>query len=66
MLAVGLKLKGKSEHMIVDAEDALIATLKAKTQHVDAQIMYVRGQIDGATPGTHLTCSRTISDWKQR
>jgi len=42
LFAVGLKLKGKSEHMIVDAEDALIAALKAKTQHVDAQIMYVR------------------------
>jgi hypothetical protein len=26
--AVGLKLKGKSEHVIVDAEDALIAALK--------------------------------------
>lgn len=40
--AVGLKLKGKSEHVIVDAEDALIAALKVKTKHTDAQIMYVR------------------------
>lgn len=40
--AVGLKLKGKSEHIIVDAEDALIAALKAKTQFTEAQIMYVR------------------------
>jgi hypothetical protein len=40
--AVGLKLKGKSEHVIVDAEDALIAALKVKTKHADAQIMYVR------------------------
>ena len=40
--AVGLKLKGKSEHVIVDAEDALVAALKVKTKHADAQIMYVR------------------------
>jgi hypothetical protein len=40
--AVGLKLKGKSEHVIVDAEDALIAALKVKTKHADAEIMYVR------------------------
>jgi hypothetical protein len=40
--AVGLKLKGKSEHVIVDAEDALIAALKVKARHVDALIMYVR------------------------
>ena len=42
LYAVGLKQKGKSEHVIVDAEDALIAALKVKTKHVDAQIMYVR------------------------
>ena len=42
LYAVGLKLKGKSEHVIVDAEDALIAELKVKANHVDAQIMYVR------------------------
>ena len=40
--AVGLKLKRKSEHIIVEAEDALIAALKAKTEYVEAQIMYVR------------------------
>jgi hypothetical protein len=39
---VGLKLKTKSDHIAVEAEDALIAALKAKTEHPEAQIMYVR------------------------
>jgi len=39
---VGLKLKAKSDHIAVEAEDALIAALKAKTQHPEARIMYVR------------------------
>ena len=39
---VGLKLKGKCEHIAVDAEDALIAALKAKAQHPESTIMYVR------------------------
>ncbi len=42
--AVGLKLKSKSEHVIVDAEDALIAALKVKAERREAQIMYVRRQ----------------------
>ena len=41
---VGLKHKGKVNHVVVDAEDALIAALKAKTEHPEAQIMYVRPQ----------------------
>jgi hypothetical protein len=41
---VGLKHKGKVNHLVVDAEDALIAALKAKTEHPDATIMYVRPQ----------------------
>jgi hypothetical protein len=40
--AVGLKAAGKSEHTIVDAEDALIAALKVTVQRPDAEIMYVR------------------------
>jgi hypothetical protein len=40
--AVGLKANGKSEHMVVDAEDALIAALKVKMQRPEAEIMYVR------------------------
>jgi hypothetical protein len=41
---VGLKHKGKVNHVVVDAEDALIAALKAKTEHPEALIMYVRPQ----------------------
>ena len=41
---VGLKLKGRSDHLSVDAEDALIAALKAKTKQPDATVMYVRRQ----------------------
>ncbi len=39
---VGLKLKTKADHIVVDAEDALIAALKVKTDQPDARIMYVR------------------------
>jgi hypothetical protein len=39
---VGLKLKGKADHFVVDAEDALIAALKVKAEHPEARIMYVR------------------------
>ncbi len=41
---VGVKLKGRSDHMTVCAEDALIAALKAKTQQPDCVVMYVRRQ----------------------
>jgi hypothetical protein len=40
--AVGLKTNGKSEHTVVDADDALIAALKVKMQRPEAEIMYVR------------------------
>jgi hypothetical protein len=41
---VGLKHTGEVNHVLVDAEDALIAALKAKTEHPEALIMYVRPQ----------------------
>lgn len=41
---VGLKLKSSAEHVLVDAEDALIAALKVKAERPDALIMYVRRQ----------------------
>ena len=41
---VGLKHKGKVSHVVVDAEDGLIAALKTKVQHPEALIMYVRPQ----------------------
>ena len=43
--AVGFKLQGKTGHVVVDAEDALIAALKVKMQQrPEALIAYVRQQ----------------------
>ena len=39
---VGLKADGKTDHTLVDAEDALIAALKVKMQRPEAEILYVR------------------------
>ena len=39
---VGRKLNGRTEHVVVDAEDALIAALKIKVECPEALIMYVR------------------------
>jgi hypothetical protein len=39
---VGLRVKGKADRIVVDAEDALIAVLKAKADQPAAAIMYVR------------------------
>jgi hypothetical protein len=41
---VGLKQKGRSGHLHVDAEDALVAALKAKTQQPESAVTYVRRQ----------------------
>jgi hypothetical protein len=41
---VGLKLNGESDHIVIDAEDALAAALKVKTESAKAVIMYVRPQ----------------------
>ena len=41
---VGLKTNGKADRIVVDAEDALIAALKVKTEQPEAVIMYVRPQ----------------------
>ena len=42
--AVGLKFQGKTGHVVVDAEDALIAALKVKIQRPEVLIAYVRQQ----------------------
>jgi hypothetical protein len=42
--AVGMKIRNKADQMTVEAEDALIAALKAKTAHPEAAITYVRKQ----------------------
>jgi hypothetical protein len=39
---VGLKAGGKTDHALVEADDALIAALKVKMQRPDAEILYVR------------------------
>ena len=44
LFAVGLKLKEKSDHVVVEGEDALIAALKAKAKYPEALITYVRRQ----------------------
>ena len=41
---VGLKVEGKTGHVIVDADDALVAALKVKIQRPEALITYVRRQ----------------------
>lgn len=40
--AVGFKVNGKTDHEIVDAEDALVAALRVKAQHPEAAITYAR------------------------
>jgi hypothetical protein len=40
--AVGLNQQGKSDHVIVDAEDALVAALKVKMERPESLITYVR------------------------
>ena len=42
--AVGLTIDGKSDHVTVDGEDALIAALKVKVAQPAAMITYVRRQ----------------------
>lgn len=39
---VGMKLETRSDQLAVEAEDALIAALKAKMAHPEAMITYVR------------------------
>ena len=39
---VGVSVKGKSDRIVVSAEDALIAALKVKSERPEAVIMYVR------------------------
>ena len=42
--AVGFRLQEKTDHVIVDADDALIAALKVKLKRPEAIITYVRRQ----------------------
>jgi hypothetical protein len=42
LFSVGLRMKGRADRVVVDAEDALIAALKVKAEQPEATIMYVR------------------------
>jgi hypothetical protein len=42
LFAVGLKVRGKADHTVIDADDALIAALKVKVNTPEAEITYVR------------------------
>lgn len=42
--AVGIKVQQRTDQLSIEAEDALIAALKAKTAHPEASITYVRKQ----------------------
>ena len=64
---VGLKLKGKTDRIAVDAEDALIAALKVKTEHPEAAITYVRQQNrrgDARHP-SHTLVESTDPNWER-
>ena len=39
---VGIKIRNKADQMTIEAEDALIAALRAKMAHPEAAITYVR------------------------
>ena len=41
---VGYKLNGKTGHVVIEAEDALIAALRVKAQRPEAAITYARHQ----------------------
>jgi hypothetical protein len=75
--AVGIKIGKRADQMTVEAEDALIAALKAKAAQPDAAITYVRkqnargdrrhphpGQVEAepAAPGAGSVARATASD----
>lgn len=39
---IGIKENRRSDHVVVDAEDALVAALKVKIAHPNAMITYAR------------------------
>jgi hypothetical protein len=41
---VGFRLKGRADHIVTDAEDALVAALRVKSERPEAVITYVRPQ----------------------
>jgi len=59
--SVGLRIENRTDHIVVEAEDALIAALKVKLERPQAIITYVRRQNkrgDSRNPGHKLSGSR--------
>lgn len=42
--AVGLRLNERSKHVVIEAQDALVAALLVKAEQPDAAVTYVRRQ----------------------
>jgi hypothetical protein len=61
--AVGLRVNDRSGHVLVDAEDALVAALKVKAQEPAAQLTYVRRQNkrgDARHPAHRITVAASV------
>jgi len=59
---VGIKAEGKAERIVVDAEDALLAALKVKTERPEATIIYVRRLNRRGDHVIRLTLSPEVTD----
>jgi hypothetical protein len=62
---VGIRLKRRADQLAIEAEDALIAALKAKMAHPEASITYVRkrnARGDRRHPHAGLTEAGSPSD----
>ena len=62
---VGLSAKRKSDRIVVNAEDALIAALKVKSERPEAVIMYVR-RLNRRGDTRHPPHTLTKTDQSQR
>ena len=59
---VGLRVKGKADRIVVGAEDALIAALKANADQPEPQSCMFGVRIDAATHVTHLALTPEAID----
>ena len=59
---VGLRVKGKADRMVVDAEDALIAALRPRLTSPEPRSCMCGGRIDAVTHVTHLALTREAID----
>jgi hypothetical protein len=63
---VGMKVGGRTDHTVVDADDALIAALKVKMQRPEAEILYVRRVNKRETRGTRRAHSRSCGTGEEK